>query len=321
MRKNAGLTQEQLAHRMHMSRTSYCKLEMGQTAITFLHIQRLSSALDISMSQLFVTPNFNDATSELQFMRQSLESMIYSRLGSAEGEFEERIPFEELGELDWDWLRFNGIETRRQYEAAPMFVSRTSSAGAALAFAQVVQDMDIYSWFHHGIIQDNLLLKWWEAHQAVNEPYFAFENTPFGWVTTRLKQPTATATTETTASTEPLPVQASTAEHKHSELQEHDEEFWRVIQQQSDARHISMCLHEAVHGPEGTGFEALRAALREDEAAYNRTLTRLIGLVWTVSDLGADDVVWLEEQRLSARPDAADAEAYYKQVKDQWQHF
>lgn len=306
LRNSAGLTQQQLALRMFMSRPAYLKLESGHTGITLLHLQRLAAALQISMSELFTFSEQDGPRTEGQFMRQSLESMVYSRLGAVDG-YDERIPFEELADHDWEWLRFNGIETRAQYEASPTFVSRTSDAAHATIFATVMQDLDIYSWFHHGLIQDDLLLKWWHAHQATNEPFFTFEEVPFGRVIKRNPLPPLA---------EPGPTPPPAPRLHHELMQGETEEFWQVIQQQSTAQHIAFGLHEAVYGTGDLRCETLRATLLNDKAAYNRTLTRLIGLAWITPDLSAEDVVFMEERRLQSGE--TDPEGLYAEAAARW---
>ncbi|WP_179225564.1 helix-turn-helix domain-containing protein [Hymenobacter mucosus] len=305
LRTAAGLTQEQLARRMHMSRTPYQKLEAGHTVPNILHLQRLAAALQINMSNLYTFSEQDTPRTELQFMRQSMESMIYSRLGAVDG-YDERIPFDELEEHDWDWLRFNGIETKAQYEAAPTFVSRTSDAAHAVVFAKVVQDMDIYSWFHHGLIHDEMLVKWWNEHQATYEPYFTFETTAFGRVIKRNEIPALAEPGLTLPSPSP----------QLEQLQGESEEFWQVIQQQSTAQHIAFGLHEAVYGTNSLRCETLQATLSQDKAAYNRTLTRLIGLAWITPDLSAEDVVFMEERRLQSGE--ADPDGLYAEAAGRW---
>lgn len=301
LRTAAGLTQVQLAERMHMSRTAYLRLEAGHTVLKLPQLYQLATALGLSMSQILNLPDGEAASAELNFMRHSIESQVISRLAQAELGYQEAIPFAELGEREWEWLHLCGIETRQQYEAAPTLVTRTNPDASTTIFANLVQDMDIYAWFTHGIIQDEYLLQRWHAHQASHAPYFTFEPGPFGRVLAR---------TANSSTPEDLPP------YDLDPYQGESEEFWQIMQQNSDAQHVADCLHEAVHDPEW--YAGLSATLRHDPAAYNRTLTRLIGLVWAIPGIGADNVVGMEERRLQGGNEGADVEAYYTQISHRW---
>lgn len=226
LRKAAGLTQEELAERMHMSRAAYLRLEAGHTVLKLPQLYQLATALGLSMSQILNVPD-SEAAVELNFMRHSIESQVISRLAQAEFDYQEPVPFAELGEREWEWLRLCGVETRQQYEAAPTLVTRTNPDASTAIFANLVQDMDINAWFTHGIIQEEYLLRRWHAHQASQAPYFTFEPGPFGRVLSRTRNPN---------SSEELPP------YGLDPYQGESKEFWQVMQQDADARHVAACL-------------------------------------------------------------------------------
>lgn len=83
------------------------------------------------------------------------------------------------------------------------------------------------------------------------------------------------------------------------------------LRQQSSAEHIAWSLEQAVFHDRDPEFERLR----NDRAEYNRTLVRLIGIVW-VTGMSADNIVNEEQRRLSRVGYSEEFQAYCDEVAE-----
>jgi len=65
LRENKGFSQEEMAERLHISRSAYSRIENGETNSWVNHIEKLSNELDIKPEELIIdSENFNQTNRE-----------------------------------------------------------------------------------------------------------------------------------------------------------------------------------------------------------------------------------------------------------------
>lgn len=191
LRRRARKSQAQLAAGLCITRSTYSKLERGQTELTVNRAGQIAQILKIFITELLPMPTPNPEqigtpAAELLYLRAAAERSVLDAFIRAGMNCQELIPFDELDEHDWDYLTMCEIKTREEYESAGTLITRPVPGGDQDAFEQILRDPGIYSLFQHNTISDDFLLGFWRIFQAKGTPYFEYEDKPFGALTKRL---------------------------------------------------------------------------------------------------------------------------------------
>ncbi len=90
-RKEAGISQEVLAERLHMNRNTYRNIETGRTRIINRHMEKIAAELDTTVEELILGYKIGDPDSDPRWedMRNEQKSRYQALLNSYERKIDE----------------------------------------------------------------------------------------------------------------------------------------------------------------------------------------------------------------------------------------
>jgi len=194
LRQEQGLNQVEMAGKLNMSQSNYSKLENNQKKIIPIDlIESLAKALSVSQEKLseILTGKKKEegydskVKSLLEFMQDQInardrmiENFINTAFHHASSKYEEGVPWEILQKVDIEYIEdVSGAKTKEDYESLEYpLVSYVTEENNQLAFEEILENMDIYSCFHFGIVKDEHYQKYWEVFSAKGQPKFDYKH-------------------------------------------------------------------------------------------------------------------------------------------------
>lgn len=205
IREEQSLTQEQMGERLNMTQSNYSKLENNHKKINSVEmLSRIARVLNISEEQLKDLLTKKEEGSELgldsnvliETLQQKIiirenfiECFIHFAYHKCTSKYEEGIPWEEFNEHDNDYVvNICGIKTKEEYESIGYpLTSKVSEENYQIAFEEMIDDMNIYSCFEFGLVNDRSYIEMWEVFKKKNVPKFSFDYNEGFFQTTRLE--------------------------------------------------------------------------------------------------------------------------------------
>lgn len=108
IRNEKGLSQVDLANLLNMDRTTYSKLESGDTGISLHHIKNISDVLNTPLTSLITDETYFLIDKQVEVMLDSTEYYLSKYMIKT-------IPYSELTEAHKEFLKKKGFETKESY--------------------------------------------------------------------------------------------------------------------------------------------------------------------------------------------------------------
>ena len=154
LRKQKGFTQKSMAERLQMARSTYSKLESGNTKLDFERLVNISKALDVTIVEIIDDPVYNSISEELTLMLFSTDYQLSGKLCRT-------TPYEELTAENLQLLRKKGFDNKEKYEDTPLG-GRIYAFGPRDVFRFMVEDCGMETLFRSNLIKDSY---WTQKYQ------------------------------------------------------------------------------------------------------------------------------------------------------------
>jgi transcriptional regulator with XRE-family HTH domain len=156
LREAKGMSQAALAERLNMARSTYSKMENGNTQITVAILFRLSEIFSVPL-ETFKGTDAMCFDSILHATQDSLSKLLFRS-----------VPFEDLTEEHHAELKKNNISSKEEYEANPI-KGRIYRFGPKDVFRYMMEDCNMMPLFQNNYIKDEYLLNSWNQYLANRE--------------------------------------------------------------------------------------------------------------------------------------------------------
>jgi transcriptional regulator with XRE-family HTH domain len=170
-RQQKGFTQDTIADRLCMARSTYSKLESGSTTLPYEKLVKISEILGVPVYEiiqengdLFFKSLFDEFSLMLTLTEYTLSITHY-----------EMIPYDSLQPEHLALLLSKKIFGRKAYEATPLG-GRIYKFGPKEAFRWMVENCGMAVLFQQRMIKDEYWLKKWKAYKEDLNPQFEIDD-------------------------------------------------------------------------------------------------------------------------------------------------
>lgn len=185
IRKKRKLTQKKVADLLCMEQSTYSKLERGEHAFTINHLEKLQEILQVKMEiklhiedggklqkiERDVDLGLLDYKDQTKRYRLLVELYITSKLNEFQQKYEYAIPFDEMDDMDLEYLAEDGITTKEQYDNYPYpLITTFREEDTVKAFAEMMNaDTLLHDFFNFNVVQERSLLRYWIKYSETNK--------------------------------------------------------------------------------------------------------------------------------------------------------
>lgn len=159
LRRERRLTHKSIADRLNMARSTYSKIESGDTALDIERLINISKVLDVPVTEILKEngdPVFSSIVDELEMMllltHEQLSQIKYRM-----------VAYENLTLQQKEILRKKGFNTREEYEDTPLG-GRIYEFGPRRLFRFMVENCHMSVLFERNLIKDEHWRKRWEDY-------------------------------------------------------------------------------------------------------------------------------------------------------------
>lgn len=160
LRKAKGISQKDLADKIHLTKSAYSRLESGHTKMTIDRFHELCKALDVSPLDIYEATQKDWPFIEMKFHCEMLDQ-AYDNLSET---MLTAIPWEELTPEHHQLLRRKGYDTRIKYEDTPRN-GRIYDFGPMDLFQYMLNTLGMAIVFKIRIIRTGRWFEMWTRYQ------------------------------------------------------------------------------------------------------------------------------------------------------------
>lgn len=167
IRKQKGITQKSMAERLNIARSTYSKLESGNTRIDVSTLTNICRILNVSTTEIIRENGdykLNSISDEIDMMLSIAETNLFEDLNKV-------IPYDELTPNQKNKLREKGFISRDQYEDTP-YKGRVFSFGYKDVFRYMMDNCGMEAFFRLKLITKDHWLNKWEIHVKEKQERF-----------------------------------------------------------------------------------------------------------------------------------------------------
>ena len=160
IRLENGLSQEELAIKLNMSRSTYTKLETGRTSISLEFLMKFSRVMDMPLRQVLNTvgdPTFDNLETDLYLMLNDTEYALSNLLIKTKS-------YSELTSEELKYLESKGIDSKEVYEETP-YKGRIFSFDEKDVFEYMMNSCGMRVLFDRNLVQDIYWQNKWSEFQ------------------------------------------------------------------------------------------------------------------------------------------------------------
>lgn len=158
LRKKKGFTQKSIAERLHMARSTYSKIESGNTALDYERLVNISKVLDVPVSEIIKEngdPVFKSIAEELSLMLLQTDDQLSEKLYRM-------IQYQDLKPEHKKLLQEKGFDSQEAYENTPLG-GRIYAFGPKDVFLFMVQNCGMEVLFQRNMILNDYWTKRWKT--------------------------------------------------------------------------------------------------------------------------------------------------------------
>lgn len=160
LRKQKGFTQESMAERLHIARSTYSKLESGNTKLDHDRLINISKILDVPISEID-DPVLKSISDELSLMLSQTNEQLSEKLYRV-------IPFENLTSKHFELLRQKNFDNKDAYEDTPLG-GRIYKFGPRNVFGFMIENCGMEVLFQRNLILDDYWIYRWKEYLKSKE--------------------------------------------------------------------------------------------------------------------------------------------------------
>lgn len=157
-RKEKKLTQKEMADRLNMARSTYSKLELGNTELHYKTLIRISKTLDVPMNSII-----NENITVFAPISEKLATMLFLAHHHLGELMYKIIPYHKLTSEHMDILRKKKFDQRERYEYTPLG-GRIYKYGPKALFAYMMSVLSMDVLFTEKLILDKYWLSKWNDY-------------------------------------------------------------------------------------------------------------------------------------------------------------